>query len=113
MSPEARTRWRAALSAGQIRAWAKPEVHARRTAAIKAAYDDPLLLALARAKRAEEGSVRHRPRLAYNAYYRARRAARRATRFETFDPRWSVPVKEMYFEFLLTKRRAECSQHSF
>jgi hypothetical protein len=33
---------RAAIAAGQRRAWADPEIHARRSAAIAKAQDDPL-----------------------------------------------------------------------
>jgi hypothetical protein len=49
---------------------------------------------------------------AYNAYYRKRRMVRTAERFRAFDPTWSVTMKERYFDYLLTQRRVECSQHS-
>lgn len=42
MSPEQR----AAIGRGQSLAWAAPEVRARRSAAIRAAWDDPLRRAL-------------------------------------------------------------------
>jgi hypothetical protein len=48
MTPEQRAARNAAVGAGQRRAWADPEIHARRSAAIRAAKDDPLHRAIAR-----------------------------------------------------------------
>lgn len=41
--------WKANVGAGQRRAWSDPEVHRRRSEAIRAAWDDPLRRALMRA----------------------------------------------------------------
>jgi hypothetical protein len=42
VTPEQLKARNAAISEGQRRAWAKPEIHARRSAAIARAQDDPL-----------------------------------------------------------------------
>jgi hypothetical protein len=112
MTPEARAAWVAKLAERKRLFWANPENHARQSAAIRAAWDDPLLRAAARVKREKAESIRMLPTKAYNAYYRKRRMVRTAERFRAFDPTWSVTMKERYFDYLLTQRRVECSQHS-
>jgi hypothetical protein len=51
---------RAAISAGQKRAWADPDIRARRSAAIAKALDDPLLRAAMSRKKIKPGSRRSR-----------------------------------------------------
>jgi hypothetical protein len=48
MTPEALAARNAAISKGQKRAWADPEIRARRSAAIARAQDDPLHRAVMR-----------------------------------------------------------------
>jgi hypothetical protein len=45
----------AAISAGQKLAWRKPEIRERRTAAIRAAWDDPLARAVMRRRKEMDG----------------------------------------------------------
>jgi hypothetical protein len=51
MTSEQKIRRNALSGAGVKRSWADPEIRERRTAAIKAAWDCPLLRAIERARR--------------------------------------------------------------
>jgi hypothetical protein len=54
MTAEQLKRRNAAISAGQRRAWGKPEIRRRRVAGMRAAWDDPLLRAYQRHLRVQE-----------------------------------------------------------
>jgi hypothetical protein len=48
---ERRARKNSAIAKGQRIAWLNPDIRARRTAAIQAAFDDPLVLAVMRRRK--------------------------------------------------------------
>ena len=56
MTPEQLKARNALISIGQKRAWADPEIRARRAAAIARAKEDPLYLAIARRKLEAQGA---------------------------------------------------------
>jgi hypothetical protein len=66
---------RAAIAAGERRAWANPEVRKRRSAAIQSAWDDPPLRSLMSARFQKDGSRSSSPE-AYREYFRRYRKNR-------------------------------------
>jgi hypothetical protein len=57
VSPEQLANRNAKISAGQARAWRDPEIRARRTTAIAAAWDDALLRAQMRERALKRGAT--------------------------------------------------------